>query len=91
MNRIDLDSRGIGQALPPESRMHPTSSLHACLDHVDRRVGRANTAIIQHPAELRIFEGLTPSELSAAAARHDLRIVRRMVGGQLECTRLAMA
>ena len=91
MNRIDLDSGGIGQALPPDSRSHPTSSLHACLDHVDRRVGRANTVTIQHPAELRIFEGLTPSELSAAAARHNLRIVRRMGGEQLEFTRFAKA
>lgn len=72
-------------------RIFPAADLHSYLDHVNRRVGHATTVTIQHLAELRTFEGLTPTELNAAAARHDLRIVRRMGGRQLGFTPLARA
>ncbi|MEN9020025.1 MAG: hypothetical protein ABF370_05890 [Verrucomicrobiales bacterium] len=91
MKGTDLDSQGLGQDQPPDSRMLLAADIDFYLERMNRRIGRANTVTIQHPAKLRIFEGLTPSELSAAAAQHDLWIVRQMGGGQLECTRLAMA
>ena len=71
--------------------MFSNSDLYSNLERIDRRVGRATSVIIQHPVELRVFEGLTPSELSAASAQYDLQIVRRMGGRQLEFTRSAKA
>jgi hypothetical protein len=44
---------------------------------------------VEHPAELRIFEGLTPKEVSIAAAQHNLQVVQRVGGSQLEFTRFA--
>ena len=71
--------------------MLPTSKLDSHLQRLSKLVGRAKTVSIQHPAELRTFKDLNPNELSAAAARHDLRIVSRVGGRQLEFTRLAKA
>ncbi|MFT6864205.1 MAG: hypothetical protein ACJAVK_002769 [Akkermansiaceae bacterium] len=66
----------------------PTTNLHTLLKRVDSRVGFANTVLVNHPTELRTFEALTPREVSVAAAQHNLEIVRRMGGRQLEFTRV---
>ncbi len=71
--------------------MSATSDLDAHLERLSQRVGRASLVTIQHPAELRAFQGSTWSELSAAASKHDLRIVSRDGGNQLDFMRLAKA
>lgn len=75
----------------PQSQLFPAANLHSFLEGVNRRVGFGNTVQVEHPAELRTFEGLTPSELKAAAAQHNLQIVSRMGGRELDFTRLSKA
>lgn len=71
------------------NQMLPTPDLHSYLKRIASRAGLVNTVQVERPAEMRTFEGLTLSEVSAAAARHNLRVVLRMGGRQLEFTRLA--
>ena len=66
-----------------------TANAHYYLDHLDRRVSRVATVTIKYPSELKAFEDMTPGELIAAAARHDLKIVPRAGGSKLEFYRLA--
>ncbi|MDC0302804.1 hypothetical protein OAL23_01410 [bacterium] len=69
--------------------MFPGPDLHSYLERMESRIGFANTVQVEHPAELRIFEGLTPKEVSIAAAQHNLQVVQRVGGSQLEFTRFA--
>lgn len=70
-------------------QMFPAPDVHTFLERVDRRVGLANTVQVEGSAELRSFEGLNPEQVRAAAARHNLLVVYRMGGEQLDFTRLA--
>ncbi len=69
--------------------MFPTPDLQSYLQRIASRIGLANTVQVERPAELRIFEGLTPQKLRDVAAQHNLHVVRRLAGTQLEFTRLA--
>lgn len=89
MKGIDLDSRGLRPALPPDSQMFPPLDLHSFVKRVDSRIGFANTVQVEPPAERRTFEGLTPREVSVAATLHNLHVVHRMGGRQLEFTRIS--
>lgn len=67
----------------------PALDLHSFLERIASRIGFANTLKVDDLAEMRTFEGLTPRELELAAARHNLQVVRRMGGDELEFTHIA--
>ena len=73
------------------SQLLPAPNLDFYLESVSRRVGFANTVQVQHPAELSVFEGLSHNELKAAATRHNLQLVSRLGGRELDFTRLSKA
>ena len=71
------------------NQMFPAPDLHSFLKWVDCRIGLANTVQVERPSEMRSFEGFTPGEVNVAAAQHNLQVVQRMGGRQLEFTRVA--
>ncbi len=46
--------------------MFPTHDLHSFFKRVDSCIGLPKTVQVEHPAEMRTFEGLTPREVSVA-------------------------
>ena len=71
--------------------MLPPFDLDRFLDQLNHRLGLVGDVTIHHPAETAELVAIPQAELDSAAARHDMRVVRRMGGTQFEFTRRSVS
>lgn len=67
--------------------MFPPFNLDPFLNQLSHRLGLVGNITICRPAEARELEAIPSKELVNAAARHGMRVIRRMGGTSFEFTR----